>query len=330
MKLVTINANPNYRSGALLGGEVLDFALAARFLPAAGWIPADVSSIIDAGADGLDLVKRVVHHIEDDNGSLAQDLRESGALAPLSEVRLAAPLPRPSIVVCAGMSFREHVLEMSKRRGIENPKMPLTPRGFLKNPNAIVGPGEAIVLPEAYPDKVDFEGEFAFVFGRPCHNVTEADAMDYIAGYTILNDVSARNWASQGMDQRDQNLLGKQFPSFCPLGPVLCTKDEIPDPESVHLTTRLNGEVMQSSGMDDLIFSIPQIIVHYAKYYRFVPGDIVTTGTPSGAGHGRKPSIYMKPGDWIEVEVTGVGRLGNPVVAAGSNLDGAKTQSTSN
>jgi 2-keto-4-pentenoate hydratase/2-oxohepta-3-ene-1,7-dioic acid hydratase in catechol pathway len=155
--------------------------------------------------------------------------------------------------------------------------------------------------------------------------VSEADAMDYVAGYTIANDVSARDWVGpvfaaekpfDAISAWDRNLLGKQLPTFCPCGPVITTKDEIVDPHDLQMTTRLNGEVMQSSKTDDLIFNLPQIISYFSKYYRFSPGDIVTTGSPPGVGAGRKPPVFMKPGDVVEVEIEGIGTLSNPIAAA--------------
>ncbi|MFM2128938.1 MAG: hypothetical protein RL477_484 [Pseudomonadota bacterium] len=315
MKLVMLRSAEGVRAGALIGeGEVLDFAAASSILPIAGWLPGDVVAIIAGGDDGLGLARRVVDAVASDAG-LRGRLREARALLAREQVVLASPLMRPSIVICAGQTFAEHHREMARRRGIENPEMPSEPRGFLKNINAIVGTDEAIVLPPEFPDKVDFEGELAIVIGRPCHRVSADEAMNYVAGYTILNDVSARDWAG-GKGTRDQNLLGKQFPTFCPIGPAFVTADEFPDPDrTMKIETRLNGELMQSSGMDDLIFPMGAIVAHYARFYRLMPGDVVTTGTPSGAGHGRKPPVYMRAGDVVEVEVKGIGVLRNPIRA---------------
>ena len=147
--------------------------------------------------------------------------------------------------------------------------------------------------------------------------------MDYVMGYTLINDVSARDWSAGVRTQTgimgpilawDRNLLGKQFPTFCPMGPTVVTKDAVKDVRSVHLTTSLNGEVMQSASMEDLIFDVAQLIEYYSQFYMFRPGDILTTGSPSGVGHGRKPPLYMKPGDLMEVRVAEVGTLSNPVV----------------
>ena len=171
---------------------------------------------------------------------------------------------------------------------------------------------------------IDFEGEFCFVFGRVCHDVSADEAMDHVAGYTIANDVSARDWVPEffGADGKfdaihawERNIMGKQLPSFTPCGPVMTTADEIADPHDLQVTTRLNGEVMQSTKTDDLIFKLPEMISYFSKWYYFRPGDIVTTGSPAGVGFGRDPKVFMKPGDVVEVEIEGVGTLSNPLVA---------------
>jgi 2-keto-4-pentenoate hydratase/2-oxohepta-3-ene-1,7-dioic acid hydratase in catechol pathway len=171
---------------------------------------------------------------------------------------------------------------------------------------------------------IDFEGEFTFVFGKPCHNVSEAEAMSYVGGYTICNDVSARNWAPEffaakgnfeAIHSWERNIMGKLLPSFTPCGPVMVTADEIKDPHDLQLTTTLNGQVMQSTKTDDLIFKLPAQIAYFSKWYRFSPGDLVTTGSPSGVGFGRNPKVFMKAGDTIEVEIEGIGKLSNKLAA---------------
>ena len=174
---------------------------------------------------------------------------------------------------------------------------------------------------------VDYEAELSFVFGRTCHNVGVGEAMDYVAGYTIANDVSARNWVGEVMAAQgvfpaaqawERNIMGKNFPTFTPCGPVIVTADEIADPHDLDLSLTLNGTVMQATKTDDLIFDLPQIIAYFSQWYRFQPGDIVTTGTPAGVGFGRDPKVFLKPGDTVAVTISGIGTLQNPVVAAGS------------
>jgi 2-keto-4-pentenoate hydratase/2-oxohepta-3-ene-1,7-dioic acid hydratase in catechol pathway len=228
-------------------------------------------------------------------------------------------VPDPGLVLGAGLNYHKHLKEM------KNTPVPERPDSLYKSPAAVIGPGAAIVPPPEYADMVDYEGEFSAVFGRECHRVKAADALDYIAGYTLINDVSARNWvaeifASEGkfgpIFAWEHNILGKQFPTFCPMGPALATRDEIADPARVDITTTLNGKVMQSACTDDLIFSLVDLIEYYSRFYRFRPGDVITTGSPAGVGFGREPPVFMKPGDVVEVTVKEIGTLSNPIAAA--------------
>jgi len=314
MKLVTIAAHPDGRTGVLVGDDVLDFALAAAAVPLAGWVPTAMPALLAGGDEGLDIVKRILGTVDAGRGSLRDRLRESGALRPLKDVKLMAPVPR-AIVLSHGRAYLSHRKEMQKT---EKPRMEEHPTGFIKNVNSVIGPGAPIPIPPQCPDQIDWEGEFSVVFGKPCHNVTEAEALDYVAGYTLINDVSARNWVKefQTTGNAERNRMGKQLPGFCPLGPVVATRDEVPDPHNVDLKTMLNGEVMQSANTSDLIWTIPFLISYFAQWYPFMPGDVLTTGSPPGVGYGRDPKIFMKPGDVIEVSATGVGTLSNTVVAA--------------
>ncbi|HXQ53461.1 MAG TPA: fumarylacetoacetate hydrolase family protein [Stellaceae bacterium] len=309
MKLVTISVPPGGRPGVVVGDDVLDFALAAPVLPLAGWVPPAMPALLAAGSEGLDLVRRLVDRVA--SGGVAARLKEAGALRPLASLALLAPVPRPGIVLSHGRAYKSHLKEMNSKGEDE-------PHAFMKNVNAIIGPGAPIVLPPQCPAMVDLEGEFSVVFGAPCHNVSEAEAMNYVAGYTIINDVSARDWVEsfQKTKDPDQNRMGKQLPTFCPMGPVIATKDEIADPNDVHMVTTLNGKVMQDSNTSDLIWNIPQLIAYYARWYRFMPGDVMTTGSPAGVGYGRNPKVFMQPGDVVTATVEPVGTLSNPVRAA--------------
>jgi 2-keto-4-pentenoate hydratase/2-oxohepta-3-ene-1,7-dioic acid hydratase in catechol pathway len=202
---------------------------------------------------------------------------------------------------------------------------PPTPQAFLKLPSVIVGPSAEVALPPQAPNHVDFEGEICAVIGRACHNVSVEEALDYIAGYTITNDVSARDWvpgitkaktAAEGRAAWEINNMGKQFPTFAPLGPALVTSDEIGDPANLQLTTRLNGEVMQHAVARDLTFSVAESISFFSRWYRFRPGDLFSTGTPAGVGAGRKPQVFLEDGDVVEIEVTHLGKLSNRFVSA--------------
>jgi len=243
-------------------------------------------------------------------------MHAAGALLDAGTVRYRPPIPDPGFILSVGMNYREHLEEM-------NTPIPTLPAAFVKAPSSLTGSGEPIVLPPDHAGMVDFEGELCFVFGRDCHRVSEAEAMEYVAGYTIANDVSARDWVPgiftadgnmAAIHAWEVNILGKQYPTFTPLGPALVTRDEIADPGALRLVTRLDGEVMQDT-LTELVFPIARLIAHYSQWYRFRPGDVVTTGSPSGVGFGRDPKVFMKPGQRIEVTIEGIGTLSNPVAA---------------
>jgi len=315
MQLVSLA--PRLGAGLVLGEEILDLALCRDAVPKARLLPPSLRALLATGDAALDLLRRIGDEILS-GASRAARLREAGALIPRAGAKLAAPLPDPSLILSCGMNYRAHLREM-------NTAVPDYPTSFVKNAAAIVGPEAPIILPPSHPDMVDWEGEFSVVIGRPCHAVGESEALDYVAGYTLINDVSARDFVAPvfaansvmaGILAWERNLLGKQFPSFCPMGPVLATKDEISEPDDVQLETRLNGAVVQSAHTGDLVFGARQLIAYYSQFYRFLPGDLITTGSPSGVGYGRNPKLFMRAGDRIEVSATGIGTLGNPIAAA--------------
>jgi acylpyruvate hydrolase len=316
LKLVTIDASGCPRTGVLIGDDVLDFALAAPVLPPAGDVPESMPVLLANGDEGLDLIRRLLDTVSRNRDDETARLRKSGALKPANEARLLAPNPRPGIVLSHGRAYHSHLKEMAK--GQEKPKITEEPRAFLKNTNAITGPDSPIVLPRRFPDMVDFEGEFSVVFGRDCYDVDEKDALAHVAGYTIINDVSARDWVEHFVKTNDPDLnrQGKQLPTFCPIGPVIVTRDELSDPHDVNLTTTLNGKVMQSAHTSDLIWTVPYLISYFSRWYHFRPGDILTTGSPAGVGYARDPKVFMKPGDVVAITVDRVGTLSNPVIAA--------------
>ena len=313
MKLVTINSGNGGSPGVLLEDQVVDLGHAAGYLKQTPPPPTTVADILAAGQPALDQVKKLVDTVESHLETGSDGLVENGVVTDHPDTELLAPIPRPGIVLSHARSYRSHQEEM---RG-SDAKPENVPTGFIKNTNSVIGPGAPIVLPASHPDMVDFEGEFSVVIGRPCHNISPDEAMDHVIGYTIINDISARDWVSEmhATGDKETNRLGKQFPTFCPLGPVVATLDEVPDPHAVRMQTTLNGKVMQDACTSDLIWGIPEIVAHYAQWYPFEPGDVISTGTPAGVGHGQDPPVYMKPGDVVAVTVDGVGTLDNPVVA---------------
>jgi acylpyruvate hydrolase len=318
MKLVTIDMLPNPHVGVLVGDNtVLDLAALKVILPVANLVPNSMREVLEAGGAGMEAVAHCLAQVD----SMAEDeksiLADAGILSPLEDVPLLAPVPNPKLILSVGLNYWKHLEEMA---GTPTPKHPAA---FIKTRDSLSGSGNPIFVPPQCPDMIDYEGELCFVFGEQCHNVTADEAMDYVAGYTIANDVSARDWVGEvfasnetfpAIHAWERNLNGKQLPGFTPCGPVLVTKDEIKDPHNLQMTLTLNGEVMQSTKTDDMIFQLPELISYYSQWYQFNPGDIVTTGTPAGVGFGRDPKVFMKPGDIVEVEIEGIGKLSNTVV----------------
>jgi len=217
-------------------------------------------------------------------------------------VRLTSPVIRPSKIICLGKNYAEHV----KEGGFDNPDKPLL---FCKAPSALSGPFDPIVLPKS-SGQVDWEVELAVVIGKTCRRISRANAMEHIAGFTVMNDVSARE--AQFGDA--QWFRGKSFDTFAPLGPVLVTPDEILDINNLQLTTRVDGVLMQNGNTRDLIFDIPFLIEYISKDMTLIPGDIISTGTPSGVGIFRTPPIVLKPGNVVECHIETIGSIINPVM----------------
>jgi 2-keto-4-pentenoate hydratase/2-oxohepta-3-ene-1,7-dioic acid hydratase in catechol pathway len=218
---------------------------------------------------------------------------------------ILAPV-EPKTIYCIGLNYRKHAEETGA-------KIPEQPVVFMKSPTTVQSPGGPIVLPRHMrSDQVDFECELAVVIGYECKNVSRDDALNYVLGYTIANDVSARDWQKQWGG--GQWCRGKTFDTFCPLGPALVTPAAIRNPNELALRTRINGVVMQESNTRDMIFSVPEIIEFLSGSTTLEPGTVILTGTPEGVGMGRTPPIYLKPGDVVEVEIEGIGVLRNPVV----------------
>lgn len=218
--------------------------------------------------------------------------------------RLLAPVDPPN-VLCIGLNYRRHADESQA----PYPERPIL---FLKPTTTLVGPDAPIVLPLA-SDEVDYECELAVVIGKAARDVAEADALHYVLGYTCANDVSARDWQLR-LDR--QWARGKGFDTFCPLGPVLVTKDEVADPNALAIGMRVGGELLQSSNTSDMIFSVPFLVSYLSQGMTLAPGTVILTGTPEGVGMARTPPRFLRPGDVCEVEIDQIGTLRNPVVAA--------------
>lgn len=219
----------------------------------------------------------------------------------ISEVRLLAPVPQPGKIVCAGLNYRDHAEE-------QNEEIPERPLLFGKAPTTVTNPGSPIVHPDG--EQVDYEVELAVVIGRTAKDVEEADVPDYIAGYTVLNDVSGRD--AQFSD--DQFFRGKSYDTFSPMGPALVTGPEF-DPNAVDVELRVDGETKQSSNTRQFIFDVPALVAYISGNMTLRPGDVISTGTPGGVGIFRDPPNLLEPGQTCEAEIEGIGTLTNPVVA---------------
>lgn len=236
-------------------------------------------------------------------GDLFSGLQPTGQT--VSAAKLLAPLDAAA-VLCIGLNYRKHAEEGKQA-------IPAHPVLFMKIPTTVTNPGDPIVLPRKLrSDKVDYECELAVVIGKRCHNVSKADALNYVLGYTCANDVSARDWQMNGGG--GQWCRGKTFATFCPLGPCLVTADEIPDPNSLKIRTVLNGNVMQDWNTNDMIFDVPTLIEYLSASTVLAPGTVILTGTPHGVGSARTPPVFLQPGDTVTIDIEKIGELTNPVV----------------
>ncbi len=256
--------------------------------------PLGVSTILDVIAAGPELISKA--------GAFADAALETARI-PLSTVKLLAPIPRPRKLICVGLNYRDHAEETHS-------EIPSVPTIFNKFATAVIGPGDKIVLPKVSKSP-DYEAEFAFVIGRGGRHIRSEDWRDHIFGYTIVNDVSARDYQRA----TTQWLMGKTFDTFAPMGPWIVTADEIEDPHALDISMTINGEVLQNSNTRNLIFKIPDLVSFLSSVFTLEPGDIVSTGTPAGVGVARKPPRFLRPGDDVVVKVAGIGELRNSVIA---------------
>jgi len=278
MRLLTFDAGDGARAGVLEEGRVVD-AWALLGEPHRGGL----KELIAAG------------RIDELRGRVG----DTGAPShPLSAVEVLVPVPDPGKIVCIGLNYRRHAAEV----GVDVDSLPEVPTIFAKYPNALVADGATVRVPTG---KTDFEAEVAFVVGKRAKDVGEAEALDYVAGYTLLNDLSARDL--QGATP--QWMAGKVFDGSAPCGPYLVTPDEAGPADAIEIRLTLNGEEMQNGATDDLIFSVPQLVAQLSKLMTLEPGDIVSTGTPEGVGMGRKPRVWLVEGDEVVIESPTLGRL---------------------
>jgi len=219
-----------------------------------------------------------------------------------ASVELGPPIPDPDKIICIGLNYAEHANEA----GLAQAEVPVF---FGKYRNSLTGPTSAILLPRV-SNQIDYEGELAVIIGTRCKEVSEQEALQYVAGYTIMNDVSARDLQTQ----TSQYMAGKALDTFAPMGPGIVLASDIPNPQDLLLTTKVNGQVVQQANTADMIFSVAKVITFLSTLMTLEPGDIIATGTPSGVGFKRTPPLFLHDGDSVEVEIEGIGRMRNPVV----------------
>jgi 2-keto-4-pentenoate hydratase/2-oxohepta-3-ene-1,7-dioic acid hydratase in catechol pathway len=288
------------RAGLQLESAVVDAAECARTASLDGDVDwASVKEILGGTGAGT---------LEQLGAAARSEVAQTGI--PVEEVTLLPPIPDPEKVLCIGVNYRDH-LEEARQVKPEIGSQP-DPIVFSKFKSALIGDGEAIVIPRAAPNMIDWEGELAVVIGSRCARVSGADALDHVAGYTVLNDVSARDVQLAS----PQWLMGKSFDTSGPCGPCIVTTDELPDPQDLSLTTTVNGEVMQQTTTALMINPVARLIEYISSLITLVPGDIIATGTPGGVGFSRDPQVFLAPGDTVKVSIEGVGELTNPVLQA--------------
>jgi 2-keto-4-pentenoate hydratase/2-oxohepta-3-ene-1,7-dioic acid hydratase in catechol pathway len=278
MKFVTYSDGSTAKLGALVNERVIDLA--------ASGLPGTMLEFIRAGADVW--------------GRAARCTASDAPSVPLAFVRLLAPLNNPPKLIAIGLNYMDHCRE-------QNVPAPERPPVFAKFASSIVGPGDAIVWDPALTQQVDYEAELAVVIGKRARNVSQEAALEHVFGYTIINDVSARDL--QFSDK--QWVRGKSLDTFCPLGPFVVTADEIPDPQALSIRCLVNDQVLQNSSTAEMIFGVKELIAYLSRSFTLEPGDVISTGTPAGVGVFRKPPVFLRDGDVVTVEIERIGRLTN-------------------
>ncbi len=286
MRLATIQTPHGPRAAALVGQEYVDLHATDTGLP------ASVRQLLAASPAIRKVAEQAAAH-------------PAAVKYPAAGATLFPPVPDPQKILCVGLNYRDHAIEGGKA-------IPSEPVLFCKYPNTLIPHGGAIKLPKV-SQKVDYEAELVIVVGKRGRHIPEADAMSYVGGYTIGHDVSARDWQLEKPEK--QWSIGKTFDTFAPTGPHVVTADEVPDPHTLQIQLRLNGNTMQNSNTREFIFSVPKILAYLSQVVTLEPGDLIFTGTPPGVGAARTPPVYLKPGDEVEIEIEGLGVLRNHCVA---------------
>lgn len=309
MRLCTFDDNGTPRVGAQVGSHIINLSGTRDFLRSASGAAynplSSIHELLAAGETALAEAADAVRFAESDD-NLAR-LTAQQLARPFDDVKFLPPIARPGKIICIGQNYRAHVHEMKR----ELPKYPMF---FAKFANTLIGHRAGIVLPRV-SQQVDYEAELMIVIGQCGKDITREQAFDFIAGYTIFNDISVRDYQRR----TSQFLQGKTFDTTGPCGPTIVTADEVSDPANLRISLRLNGETMQDSNTADFIFDIPTIINYLSEIMTLEPGDLIATGTPGGVGFARDPQVFLRAGDTVEVEIGELGVLQNTVVAPESN-----------
>lgn len=308
MKLITFSREGiSHRTGAILNDQVIDLHIAYKSLLTSegkiraqqitdAYVPADMTGFLQGGNESAKLAKKAIEFALENKTVNGYRL-----IYDLSEVKVEAPVPAPGKIICVGHNYREHILEMKR-------ELPLFPVVFAKFANTVVGPQDDIPF---FPisEQLDYEAEFAFVIGKRARNVSQAEALDYVAGYTIVNDVTYRDLQRRTL----QWLQGKTVEGSAPMGPWLITSDELTNPSGLEVVLTVNGEERQRSNTANLVFSVQYLIEFLSNLMTLEPGDVILTGTPGGVGVARNPQVFLKDGDIVRIEIDQIGVLENKV-----------------
>jgi 2-keto-4-pentenoate hydratase/2-oxohepta-3-ene-1,7-dioic acid hydratase in catechol pathway len=312
MRLVSFStaALPQVRVGLVQGQEVVDVDLAARALNRSPY--EQMLDLLEHQDEGLSTLRAIVEKARGRQLSEVRTFANIGAVHDLGAVHLAAPIPRPrKNIMCLGRNYYDHALESYQARGQERPQGD-APVIFTKATTTINEPYGQIVIDPALSTQIDWEAELAVIIGKTGKNIAENEALSYVFGYTVLNDVTARDL----QDKYKQFFKGKSLDGYCPIGPWIVTADEVPDPQNLSLRLRVNGVPKQEGHTRDMIYAVKTIISILSQGMTLEAGDIIATGTPSGVGFARKPPEFLKAGDVVETEIDGLGLLRNEVVNA--------------
>ncbi|NYE04405.1 acylpyruvate hydrolase [Bacillus niacini] len=307
MKLITFNREGASRVGAIIDNEVIDLNLAYQVLVesegklrarqiAEAFVPADMNGFLQGGKESVELAKNAIQFALENRENKGRKLVFS-----VYDVKLEAPVPNPGKMICVGHNYREHILEM----GREIPKFPVL---FAKFSDTVIGPEDDIPF---FPisEQLDYEAEFAFVIGKKARNVSQEVALDYVAGYTIVNDVTYRDIQRRTI----QWLQGKTVEGSAPMGPWLITSDELTDPSGLEVVLTVNGEERQHTNTANLVFSVQYLVGFLSNLVTLEPGDVILTGTPGGVGFAMNPQVFLKDGDIVKISIDKIGSLENKV-----------------